>query len=86
MQEEVSENSSIGLFEASDLDKDGKVTEQEAFNNINKTYVWKWTHVIDNIPKDSKEKFLAKFENEGISRQDFHHCIVTKLDCMNEQI
>ena len=86
MQEEVSENSSIGLFESSDLDNDGKVTEQEAFNNINKTYVWKWAQVIDNVPKHSKEEFLEKFENEGISREDFHHCIVMKLNCMNAQI
>ena len=66
------------MFERSDQNNDGIVTEDEALTNINRAVVWELTRIIDyQMPKE----VFNKFRNGGITLSEFIRCVITKLNC-----
>ena len=61
--------SGVSFFDVVDLDKDGKITEEEGFTNPNKAIVKKWVALIGSIPLASIEDGLTRKEFEDYLRK-----------------
>ena len=58
----------ISFFETADLDKDGRITEEEGLTNPNKAIVKEWVSILEDVPKSHLKNGLTRSEYEEYLR------------------
>ena len=61
-------SSGVSFFEVADVNKDGKITEEEGLTNPNQAIVKEWVAILEKIPKHLLIEGLTRLEYDDYLR------------------